>query len=119
MDYGLNFFKAVFCACVRKALDSFYEPSKSIESWSKLTPAESSSVFGLSIDKKAQLSGKITALFVRVLEGLLNRYVGVLGYASPDPRRFGFQMRDLTLDGKIRDTNITCFALRRTKTLSC
>jgi hypothetical protein len=112
MDYGLNFFKAVFCACVRKALDPFYEPSKSIESWSKLTPVESLSVFGLSIDKKAQLSGKITALFVRVLEGLLNRYVGVLGYASPDPRRFGFQMRDLTLDGKIRDTilNLLCVA---------
>jgi hypothetical protein len=116
MDYGLNFFKAIFCACVRKTLDPDYRPSESRKkSWSKLTADESRAVSDLSVDKKAQLAGKITALFVRVLEGLLNRYIGVIGYASPDPRRFGFQMRDLTLDDKIRDTILELLCVAENK----
>jgi hypothetical protein len=115
MDYGLNFFKAIFCACVRKALDPTYKPSVSKKTWWKLNRDESELVSALSIEKKEEMSGKITALFVRVLEGLLNRYIGVIGYASPDPRRFGFQMRDLTLDDKIRDTIIELLCVSENK----
>ena len=115
MDYGLNFFKAIFCACVRKILDPAYRPPESKNLWGRLSVEESSAVSALSTDRKAQLAGKITALFVRVLEGLLNRYIGVIGYASPDPRRFGFQMRDLTLDDKIRDTILELLCVAENK----
>ena len=37
-----------------------------------------------------------------VLQGHVTRYAGVLDDASANPRRFGFQLRDLTGDSKIR-----------------
>jgi hypothetical protein len=113
LDYGLNFFKAILCASARKAIDVSYRcetMEQKAKPWNKLTDEEAKTVIVLPEESKANLAGKITALFVRVLEGLLNRYIGVLGCSTAEPRRFGFQMRDLTLDDEIRNNiiNLLC-----------
>jgi hypothetical protein len=122
LDYGLNFFKAIVCACVRKKLDKDYNISINPEKkWPpyRLSKDESSNLDRLSINDREELVSKITTLFVRTLEGLLNRYIGVLGYLSSDPRadprRFGFQMRALTSDEKIRDTIINLLCVKEQK----
>ncbi len=115
LDYGLNFFKAIVCACVRKEI---YQDKKDVialatkNGWNcyELSNEEKEILSAMSDGERATLISKITTLFVRTLEGLLNRYIGVLGYLSSDPRRFGFQMQPLTSDEKIRDTiiNLLC-----------
>ncbi len=117
-DYGLPFFEAVFCACVRKEIHTDYKLPDNIKweaSWRKLKdsePDEVNEVKKLSHDRKSEITGKITTLFVRILESLITRYEGVLDYTSSNPRRFGFQMRNLTGDEKIRDTIIDFLCLK-------
>jgi hypothetical protein len=69
-----------------------------------LTPEESSALKNLDSRSKSILSDRLTILFVRVLESLVGRYSGVLDHSASHPRRFGFQLRDLTLDDKIRES---------------
>jgi hypothetical protein len=102
LDYGLNFFRAIMCACARLALRQ--DSVESARSWGKLTNDESEALETLSEKDKSVLADQVTILFVRVLSSLVGRYVGVLDHSASHPRRFGFQMRDLTLDGKIRES---------------
>jgi len=121
LDYGLNFFKAIICACVRKEIHKDYAMALNIENgWNcyELNDKEKELLSSMRDNERAALISKITTLFVRTLEGLLNRYIGVLGYLSSDPRRFGFQMRPLTSDEKIRDTIINLLCIEDHKTLS-
>ena len=118
LDYGLNFFKAILCACIRKEIHTNYEikqNSKKKLSWNTLNSDEQAMLKGLSDFTKSELARKITVLFVKVLEGLVSRYSGVLNFSSLTPRRFGFQMRDLTLDEKIRDTIIELLCIQEAK----
>jgi hypothetical protein len=113
LDYGLNFFKAIMCACARKAIDPAYRCGSdpgAPGSWKGLSDVEAGKLADLTEESKVNLGSKVTTLFIRVLEGLLNRYLGVLGYSKTDPRRFGFQLRDLTSDQKTRDNiiNLLC-----------
>jgi HD domain len=118
LDYGLNFFKAILCATVRKAIHQEYEIKQNSEkklSWNRLNDDEKVLFLGLSDYKKSELARKITVLFIKVLESLVGRYAGVLNFTSLTPRRFGFQMRDLTLDEKIRDTIIDLLCIQEAK----
>lgn len=118
LDYGLNFFKAILCACVRKSIYEDFRCSSQDpkeKPYNKITAAELVMLKQLPDEAKANLSGKITTLFIRVLEGMLNRYIGVLGYSTPNPRRFGFQMRDLTLDHKIRSNILDMLCIQEHK----
>lgn len=102
LDYGLEFFRAIFCACVRMKLKAAMIETH--PSWKKLTDDEVKLLDGLEDREKSILADQLTILFVRVLESLVGRYSGVLDHSSSHPRRFGFQMRDLTLDEKIRES---------------
>jgi hypothetical protein len=104
LDYGLNFFKAVMSACVRLRLGG--DVVEKSRSWGKLSQEEADALTRMSDNEKSVLADEVTILFVRVLESLVGRYVGVLDYSTSHPRRFGFQMRDLTLDDKIRESII-------------
>lgn len=115
LDYGLDFFRAILCACARIAIARDYRPPEGYPKpdkwpWQKLTDRtetkdgevnEIEAIAALSSDELAVVANKVVTLFVRVLEGLLTRYDGVLGCSSSDPRRFGFQMRGLHADWKI------------------
>ena len=98
LDYGLDFFKAIVCGCVRKAI--IIPAGGAPGTWNNLSPAESACLAAVDV---LQISEQITSLFVRVLNGLVTRYAGVLGAGGLDARRFGVQMRDLTTDDSIRD----------------
>ncbi len=121
LDYGLRFFQAIICACVRKELDENYTfEDENKKGWpaGKLKEAEIIEFDKLDRENNTRvtrLANKITILFIRVLEELVNRYAGVLDYGSPNPRRFGFQMRDLTGDQKIRDTIIDLLCIKKHK----
>lgn len=106
MDYGLHFFKAIVCTCVRKKISPSYTiiAKNKKENWNELSENEKSKLEVLDAEQKSEIANNITALFVKIIEALLNRYIGILGYLSVnDPRRFGFQMRSLVLDHKVRD----------------
>lgn len=118
LDYGLNFFKAILCASIRTAIHPNYSVKFNTEknlAWNRLNTDENKSLRNLEDRDKSELARKITVLFVKVLEGLVSRYSGVLDYSSLTPRRFGFQMRDLTLDEKIRDTIIDLLCIQEAK----
>jgi len=111
LDYGLKFFKSILCACVRKAIDPDYSIRKHREkqkeqqdslSYEKIEDKELKKFNGLIDEDKSKLTVKITALFVRVLEGMIGRYGEILNHSSSNPGRFGFQMRDLTNNDDIR-----------------
>jgi hypothetical protein len=108
LDYGLNFFKAIICATVRKELDKTYSAIREDkDTYHCLSDMERDELSKKSVDELTQIARKITTLFVKTLEGLINRYIGVFGYSSSaEPRRFGFQMRSLSSDHKIRNTII-------------
>jgi hypothetical protein len=80
-----------------------------------LSPEESASLAGLAGRDKSRLSDQLTILFVSVLESLVGRYSGVLDYSDVHPRRFGFQMRDLTLDNKIRESIVRLLCVEEQK----
>ena len=63
----------------------------------------------------AETTGKITILFIKVLASLISRYSGVIGQVSVNPRRFGFQLRDLTLDMKIRSAILDLLCIQNSK----
>lgn len=119
LDYALNFFKAIVCATVRKEIHANYSVSLNDEkgwNYAKIDDDEKKKLEALSSDKQAKIMNKIITLFVRTISGLLNRYIGVLGYSvSSDPRRFGFQMRALAQDKKIRDTIIDLLCVQEQK----
>jgi hypothetical protein len=108
LDYGLAFFQAVVCASVRKELDDEYRATSSTAPFARpfaeLTEAEQTGLEGWDDAACAKVANKITILVVRVLQGILNRYMSLLTYSSADARRFGFQMRSLTADKNIQST---------------
>jgi hypothetical protein len=97
LDYGLSFFKAVACASVRRVIGS-----QTGGDWARLGPDEVVMLRAMTSREQDGIASAITILFVMVLQGLVTRYAGVLDDVSPNPRRFGFQLRDLTGDAKIR-----------------
>jgi hypothetical protein len=97
LDYGLAFFRAVLCGCVRQRLDVGDQGP-----WNRLSPQEQVKLAGMDEADLSTLADRITILFVRVVASLVSRYVGVLSYTPSNPRRFGFQMRDLTSDDRTR-----------------
>ncbi|MBU1126381.1 HD domain-containing protein [Patescibacteria group bacterium] len=126
MDYALRFFQSIFTSCVRKELvnkcpqHEYYclyntEIKKYILSGHKLTEIENSMLTKLTSENKTELMQKITAIFVKVLASLIGRYITVLNFSSPTAGRFGFQMRDLTLDNNIKESIIDLLCLQETK----
>ena len=121
LDYGLRFFQAVLCACVRKEIHENYildDNKKNKWMHSRLSESEITNLKDLAHQDSTRmpdLASKITTLFIRALESLVSRYAGVLNYATENPRRFGFQMRDLTGDEKIRDTIIDLLCIKEHK----
>lgn len=117
-DYGLDFFKAVMCAAIRKRMHDGYtiEQNKTHKwEWKKLSEAECHLIDNKSPKEKLELTRIITTIFVKVLESLVTRYENILDISSTNPRRFGFQMRDLTLDEKIRSSIIDLLCIRDLK----
>lgn len=117
-DYGLNFFKGILCACIRKEIYDSYSLYYNRENrliWNKLSDHEKISLKSMNHDVKSRVVSKISILFIKVLEGLITRYEGVLDYLSSNPRRYGFQMRDLTFDHNIRDTIIELLCIKEHK----
>lgn len=115
-DYGLNFFKAITCACVRSEISSNYNLKDDIrDNRYKIGDDEYEILKGMSHDKLVEIAEKITMLYVKTIAGLIKRYEGVLDYSSDNPRRFGFQMRNLTSDAKIRDTIIDFLCIKHNK----
>jgi hypothetical protein len=121
LDYSLVFFQAVMCACIRKELHEDYQlEHNEINKWqSRRLSEEEKENFEKHVvpddPRITDLANKITILFVRVLDELVSRYAGVLDFDSPNPRRFGFQMKDLTSDIKILDTIIDLLCIKEHK----
>lgn len=109
LDYSLNFFKAIVCATARKGLCGV----SATASWGQLSDSEAQALAALTIDDRAAIANAITILFVKVLETLVSRYSGVLDQSSSNPRRFGFQMRNLTEDQRVRDAIIDFLCIRQ------
>lgn len=111
LDYGLNFFKAIVCACVRLAIADMVPPEEKGD-WNRLSDCE---VQKLSILDRLQIqdaANHVMALFVKVLNGLVTRYSEVLDVSGTDPRRFGFKLRELTSDRQIREAIIDLLCLK-------
>lgn len=103
LDYGLNFFKGIVCATARENL----HPSRGATGkWSNLSRDEGDQLAELSGPERANIANAVTILFVKILETLVSRYAGVLDFSSSNPRRFGFQMRNLTEDDRVREAII-------------
>lgn len=126
MDYALKFFQSIFLACVRKELLKHSDEKldlnrldssikKNILSPNRLSREEIVELEEFSSEDKSELMYKITAIYVKVLAGLVGRYIAVLDFSSPTARRFGFQMRDLTLDNNIRESILDLLCLQETK----
>jgi hypothetical protein len=122
-DYGLKFFKTVLCACVRKRLTRAGTSQNQAElraaiashpSFERLEPEERAAFARLDHDQRVKTATSVTILFVKVLESLISRYSGVLE-ATSNPRRFGFQMRDLTKDDKVRSTIMSLLCIEEEK----
>lgn len=121
LDYGLSFFQAITCACARKRLYEKYSLDLNRRNglqWKRLTQEEAGRLLSLGTNPQlilTELVGELATLFAQVIEGLLARYEGVLDYRSLSPHRFGFQMRDLTEDDRIRDTIIDLLCIQEHK----
>lgn len=113
LDYGLSFFRAIMCACTRLAVGQ--RGVESNKSYAQLTSDEVADLHKLPPRQKSVVADQLTILFVQVLESLVGRYAGVLDYSDVHPRRFGFQMRDLTLDNKIRESIVRLLCVEEQK----
>ena len=115
LDYALNFFKAIVVACTRKMLKRAISPLPAEgPAWNSLSAEEADALAHISEQDRQAIANHITSLFVKVLHGIITRYSGVLETGGFDPRRFGFQMRDLTTD-KIREAIIRLLCLEDNK----
>ncbi|HTZ19351.1 MAG TPA: hypothetical protein VMC06_00590, partial [Opitutaceae bacterium] len=103
LDYGLRFFQAIMCGCIRASLGS--KPIRPRGAWDRLNNDEIDALNALAKSETeiSKLAERIALLFVKVLECLVSRYKEVLEPVPSQPRRFGFQLRDLTGDNKIRE----------------
>jgi hypothetical protein len=98
LDYGLNLFKALTTAKVRNELQL---PAAAGLDWKSLSREEADHLAREEAGVQ-DIAIQVTVLFVKVLAGLVSRYGGVLGQPQGDPRRWGFQLRDLTGDARVR-----------------
>lgn len=117
-DYGLDFFKAVMCAVTRKKLYENYAISSNDEfglDWKRLSDQEKFKINSLTNKEQSELARIITTIFIKVLDSLVARYENVLTTSASNPRRFGFQMRDLTFDEKIRGSIIDLLCIKEMK----
>ncbi len=115
LDYGLNFFKAVLCACVREAIAKAGPKDCKAGNWNTLSADETAILTGLGRKALQGIANHITALFIKVLHGLVTRYSGVLESGGDNARRFGFQLRDLTSDLEIRKVIIDLLCAENNK----
>ena len=116
LDYGLNFFKAITCTCVRGSVSKEYSlKDDQVNNRYKISVDELTAFNKLGADQHVEIAEKVTILYIKTIAGLLSRYVGVLDYSSENPRRFGFQMRNLTSDSKIRDTILDFLCIKQNK----
>jgi hypothetical protein len=120
LDYALDFFKGLVCACIRKERDGKYKMDSDLSilegaKWNKLGTEEKSEINNWENDRTAEITNRITILFIKVLSSLINRYWGVIGQASVNPRRFGFQLRDLTKDEKVRNAILDLLCIQNSK----
>lgn len=115
LDYGLGFFKGIVCACVRKGLRQAGVSPGEQGDYSSLSPQEAAALNSLARNDLQSIGSHITSLFVKVLDGLVNRYASVLDSGSSEARRFGFQMRDLITDPNIRDTILGLLCIEQSK----
>jgi putative nucleotidyltransferase with HDIG domain len=117
-DYGLNFFKAILCATIRNKIHPNYVITfndKNNWDWKKISNDEESILNKMDNKQQSELTRIITTLFVKVIESLVGRYENILQSYTSNARRFGFQMRDLTLDKKIRDSIIDLLCIQNSK----
>lgn len=115
LDYSLNFFRAIVCACTRKALQRTSLQPSAQGKWHSLSTAEAQTLEVLEPHELQGIINHVTSLFVRVLHGIITRYAGVLESGGLDARRFGFQMRDLTSDDNIREAIIDLLCFQESK----
>jgi len=106
LDYALGLFQALTCAVVRtKCLGG--KSVEVAEDHARALDEDERTAFAtlMTSDPKCvqDAAMTLTVLFVKILSGLVGRYAGVLGHPSVNPRRFGFQLRDL-MDRSIRHT---------------
>lgn len=104
-DYGLDFFSAIMCACIRKNLNRRYTTAGDADfptTWKTLTTAERNKLKRLDGTSAIRLAGRITSIVTNVLGSLLARYEEVLDCSSANPSRFGFLLSGLTLDEQVR-----------------
>jgi len=113
LDYALNFFKAIVCAVIRKALKDAGVLQQG--SWNALSAEEAEMLATLGAHEAQNIVNEITSLFIKVLHGIMTRYAEALEAGGLDARRFGFQMRDLTSDEKIREAIITLLCRENAK----
>jgi hypothetical protein len=115
LDYALNFFKAIVCACARKVFHRLGFTPMDQGSWNTLSQEEAKMLEELGRHDLQSIINHVTALFVKVLHGIITRYTGVLEAGGLDARRFGFQLRDLTTDPKIREAIIDLLCMQESK----
>jgi hypothetical protein len=115
LDYGLNFFKAIVCACARKVISTGRPPASEGGSWRSLSHSEAELLGNIGLRDAQGITNHITSLFVKVLHGIITRYTGILESGGLDARRFGFQMRDLTSDPKIREAIIDLLCVQESQ----
>lgn len=115
LDYALNFFKAIVCACARKVFHRLGVRPMEQGSWNSLSQEEAKMLEDLGRHDLQSIVNHVTALFVKVLHGIVTRYTGVLEAGGLDARRFGFQLRDLTTDTKIREAIIDLLCVQESK----
>jgi hypothetical protein len=113
LDYGLRFFQSVVCACVREKIyplnyenrhnEAFEEDeeSKRPKAAARLTKDELAELSKLDTYDKNELTKKITSLITKVLAAIISRYSSIFDLNTQSPRRFGFEMTDLSENSQV------------------
>lgn len=111
LDYGLRFFTSVMAAVIRRKMKTHNQP----RFWAPLALDEIANLKAMTEGEKLGIAEAATVTFFEVLQGLLSRYVGIVGSRFEEPRRFGFQMASLTQNDEIIATILDFLCLQRTK----
>ncbi len=113
LDYGLKFFKAIVCGCVRNTFAGGVGPSDDAAPFDHLSEEEQRALGELDEHQDQAVTRQITSVFASVLRSLVSRYAGELGAPPESQRRFGFQLHGLTADPNIRSKIIDLLCLQR------
>ncbi|MEW6159577.1 MAG: HD domain-containing protein [Verrucomicrobiota bacterium] len=115
LDYGLSFFKAICCGCVRASIHNHNAKMVTDVPWGKLTQKEAQRLSKLEESDAREIAGHFSSLSIKILDSLVSRYTGVLNLPNHNPRRFGFQLRDLTGNANIRSRIIGLLCFEKNK----